>query len=86
MNVFETKSTKIRIEGTSNRSIINLIPDFSMKPIYSESLKTDFNELIYNCGGIIGMWSGLSPVSIAYITINYLSIKLRKIWKFIYFV
>jgi hypothetical protein len=86
VNLFETKSTLIRLEGIHNRTIVNIIPEISIKPEYSESLKTDLNELIYNCGGIIGMWSGFSAVSITHYTINFIFTKLSKLLKtlFIY--
>jgi hypothetical protein len=32
--------------------------------IYIETLTMDFNQLIYNCGGILGLWFGLSPLSL----------------------
>jgi hypothetical protein len=75
---FETKLKSIQFEGKLNRTILNIIPKISVEPHYSESLKTDLNELIYNCGGIIGLWSGLSSVSITYGTIIFLFTKLPK--------
>jgi len=32
--------------------------------IYTETLNMDFHQLIYNCGGILGLWFGLSPLSL----------------------
>ncbi len=81
VNLFETKSSLIRLKGIHNRTIVNIIPEISIKPEYSESLKTDLNELIYNCGGIIGMWSGFSAVSITHYTVNFLFTKFPKLLK-----
>jgi len=72
----ELKSTQFK--GKLNRTILNIIPKVSVKPHYSESLKNDLNGLIYNCGGIIGLWSGLYSVSITYCTIIFLFTKLPK--------
>jgi hypothetical protein len=27
---------------------------------YIETLKTDFDRIIYNCGGVVGLWFGLT--------------------------
>jgi hypothetical protein len=72
VELFETELKSTEFKGTLNRTIVNIIPKVSVKPQYSESLKTDLNELIYNCGGIMGLWSGLSAVSITYGTITFL--------------
>jgi hypothetical protein len=48
---------------------------------YIETLKTDFNQLIYNCGGIIGLWFGLSSMSIAqlFTIISSVHLSIRKL-------
>jgi hypothetical protein len=78
VELFETELKLTEFKGKLNRTILNIIPKVSVKPQYSESLKTDLNELIYNCGGIIGLWSGLSAVSITYGTIIFFFTKLPK--------
>ena len=47
----------------SNETILEIIPSKSPRIVYIETLKTDFNELIYNFGGILSLWFGLSPIS-----------------------
>jgi hypothetical protein len=32
--------------------------------VFTENLIMDINQLIYNCGGILGLWFGLSPLSL----------------------
>jgi hypothetical protein len=78
VELFETELKLTEFKGKLNRTILNIIPKVLVKPQYSESLKTDLNELIYNCGGIIGLWSGLSSVSITYGTIIFFFTKLPK--------
>jgi hypothetical protein len=29
---------------------------------YIETLKTDLNKLFYNCGGVLGLWFGITPI------------------------
>jgi hypothetical protein len=48
----------------SNDTILEFFPTKSPHFEYSETLSVDFNQLIYNCGGILGLWFGLSPLSI----------------------
>jgi hypothetical protein len=72
VELFETELKSTELKGKLNRTILNIIPKVLIKPQYSESLKTDLNELIYNCGGIMGLWFGLSAVSITYDTIIFL--------------
>jgi hypothetical protein len=78
VELFETELKSTEFKGKLNRTILNIIPKVSVKPQYSESLKTDLNELIYSCGGIIGLWSGLSAVSITHSTIIFVFTKLPK--------
>jgi uncharacterized protein YdcH (DUF465 family) len=44
---------------------INIIPMKTAHIQYLEKLKIDFNQLIYTCGGIVGLWFGLSPNQIS---------------------
>jgi hypothetical protein len=78
VELFETELKSTELKGKLNRTILNIIPKVSVKPQYSESLKTDLNELIYNCGGIMGLWFELSAVSITYGTIIFFFTKLPK--------
>jgi hypothetical protein len=78
VELFEINVKSTQIKGKLNQTILNIIPKAWVKPHYSESLKTDLNELIYNCGGVIGLWSGLSAVSIVYGTITFFCTKLPK--------
>jgi hypothetical protein len=57
-----------KIETTkllSNQTIVEFIPKKSPRIAYFETLKTDFDRLIYNCGGVLGLWFGLSPINAA---------------------
>jgi hypothetical protein len=51
--------------GSSHQTIINLIPKSLPLIKYSETFKTDFDNLIYNFGGLFGLWFGLSAISIS---------------------
>jgi hypothetical protein len=46
-----------------NDTILEVIPKKSPHIAYIETLKTDVNRLIYNCGGVIGLWFGISPIT-----------------------
>ena len=48
----------------SNSTKLYLIPINSKHIRYFETFKSDINELIYNLGGIIGLWFGLSSISL----------------------
>jgi hypothetical protein len=57
-----------KIETTkllSNQTIVEFIPKKSPRIAYFETLKTDLDRLIYNCGGVLGLWFGLSPINAA---------------------
>ena len=43
---------------------IIMIPKYNLKPIFSYSLSMDYNNLIYDLGGTIGMWIGWSALTI----------------------
>jgi hypothetical protein len=40
----------------------NFFPLNSIQYKYIQKLKIDFELLFYNCGLIIGLWFGLSPI------------------------
>jgi len=75
-----------KIETTkllSNQTIVEFIPKKSPRIAYFETLKTDFDRLIYNCGGVFCLWFGLSPISAA----GFLPIILKLLkWKIIKFI
>jgi hypothetical protein len=53
-----------KIETTkllSNETILEFIPQKTPRIGYTETYKTDFDRLIYNCGGVLGLWFGLTP-------------------------
>ncbi len=55
--------TKIQVsKHVSNKTIFEIIPTKTPRIAYIETLKTDFNRLIYNCGGILGLWFGITPI------------------------
>jgi hypothetical protein len=58
--------TKIQVsKHVSNETILEIIPTKSPRIAYIETLKTDFDRLIYNCGGILGLWFGITPIKAA---------------------
>jgi hypothetical protein len=57
---FDTKIEST--ENISNETVLEVIPKKSPHIGYIETLKTDFDRLIYNCGGILGLWFGITPV------------------------
>ncbi len=57
--------TKVEVtEKGLKETIVEIIPSHSPRIVYKETLKTDINQLIYNCGGILGLWFGLTPMKI----------------------
>jgi hypothetical protein len=59
-----------KLNNSSKTKRINFIPNKTAHIEYLESLKIDFDQLIYTCTGIVGLWFGLSPNQIS----NLLSI------------
>jgi hypothetical protein len=78
---FNTKIETIKL--LSNQTIVEFITKKSPRIAYFEALKTDFDRLIYNFGGVLGLWFGLSPINAT----DFLQtiLKLLK-WKIIKFV
>jgi hypothetical protein len=60
LNNLDTKFeiTKPVLRGT----ILKFIPQKSPRITYIETLKIDFDHLIYNCGGVLGLWFGMSLI------------------------
>jgi hypothetical protein len=78
---FNTKIETTKL--ASNQTIVEIIPLKKPRIAYIETFKTDFDRLIYNCGGVLGLWFGLTPI----IAADYLSLILILIKsKFIKFV
>ena len=66
---FSIECNSIHLEAVfefykSNSTKLYLIPINSKHIRYLENFKSDINELIYNLGGIIGLWFGLSSISL----------------------
>jgi hypothetical protein len=57
---FETKFQLSK--HVSNKTIFEIIITKTPRIAYIETLKTDFDRLIYNCGGILGLWFGITPI------------------------
>jgi hypothetical protein len=60
----ETKVTYKKYAKKTNETIVETFPLRLQRIQYKETLNMDFNQLIYNCGGFLGLWLGLSPLSI----------------------
>ncbi len=58
--------TKVKVsKHDSNKTILEIIATKTPRIAYIETLKTDFDRLIYNCGGILGLWFGITPIKAA---------------------
>ncbi len=56
-----------KIETTkllSNETILEFIPQKTPRIAYTETYKTDFDRFIYNCGGVVSLWFGLTPINL----------------------
>jgi hypothetical protein len=52
---FFLKSSYYELSDSRSEVTINIIPDKWPHMRYIETLQMDFNQLIYGCGGIIGL-------------------------------
>jgi hypothetical protein len=59
---FNSKIETIKL--LSNETILEFIPQKAPRIAYTETYKTDFDRLIYNCGGVLGLWFGLTPIKL----------------------
>jgi len=50
----------LKVKSNLSYTQINLIPNHYIEPQITEQLAMDYNDLIYNIGGTVGMWMGLS--------------------------
>jgi hypothetical protein len=80
-----------KIETTkllSNKTILEVIPQNTPRVAYFETYKTDFDRLIYNCGGVLSLWFGLTPFKLVNI-LKYLplisKILISKSIKFVHY-
>jgi hypothetical protein len=44
-----------------NETVLEVIP-LKSRIAYIETLKTDLNRMIYDCGGVLVLWFGISPI------------------------
>jgi len=67
---------------TFNSTKLNIIPISSLHLRYVETFKTDTNRLIYNLGGVMSFWFGISPVSLIYLIELLIGFyrKIKQIW------
>jgi len=70
-----TKRFQDRKVGT----FVEIFPVKFQHFIYTETLKMDINQLIYNCGGILGLWFGLSPLSLDDLVTSLRSVRIKSI-------
>ena len=68
----ETKVSYIK--SFSNETILEIIPSKSPTIVFIETLKTDFNSLIYNFGGFLSLWFGLSPIKAIDLFIEFIQL------------
>jgi hypothetical protein len=61
---FRTKFIASEHQKSLNETILRIFAIKSPHFEYIETLNMNINQLIYNCGGILGLWFGLSPLSI----------------------
>jgi hypothetical protein len=61
------------------RTFVEIFPVKFPHFVYTETLNMDFNQLIYNCGGILGLWFGLSPLSLDDLVRSLRSVRMKSI-------
>jgi hypothetical protein len=78
---FNTKIETTKL--ASNQTIVEIISKKKPRIAYIETFKTDFDRLIYNGGGVLGLWFGLTPIIAAdYLSLILIFIK-SKFMKFV---
>jgi hypothetical protein len=70
-----TKELQDRKVGT----FVEIFPVKFQHFVYTETLNMDINQLIYNCGGILGLWFGLSPLSLDDLGRSLRSVRIKSI-------
>jgi hypothetical protein len=68
----ESKERKVR-------TFVKIFPVKFPHFVYTETLNMDLNQLIYNCGGILGLWFGLSPLSLDDLATSLRSVRMKSI-------
>ena len=56
-------------DNPEEETVLNIIPKYINQFSYTESHRMSLNDLMYELGGIIGLWLGLSVMSISDLTI-----------------
>jgi len=67
---FNTNYKTYKFSNNTDQPVVEIYPIKLPHIQYTETLNMDFNQLIYNCGGLLGLWFGLSPLSIDDLVIN----------------
>ncbi len=57
----------------SNETILEFMTQKTPRIAFIETYKTDFDRFVYNWGGVLGLWFGLTPIKLVDI-LKYLSI------------
>jgi hypothetical protein len=60
------EQTHQTMQSVNNEIILEVIPKKVSHFKYIETPKMSFDQLIYNCGGILGLWFGLSPKNLEF--------------------
>ncbi len=66
-------------QGRKVGTFVEIVPVKFQHFIYTEALKMDLNQLIYNCGGILGLWFSLTPLSLDYLVRSLRSVRIKSI-------
>jgi hypothetical protein len=61
---YNTMVLKKELQERKVGTFVEIFPVKFPHFVYTETLNMDFNQLIYSCGGILGLWFGLSPLSL----------------------
>ncbi len=60
------EQTHQTLQSVNNETILEIIPKKLSHFKYIETPKMSFEQLIYNCGGILGLWFCLSPKNLEF--------------------
>ncbi len=63
--------TNLKINSGKSKSMIKIIPKLLIQPQYIESLVSNFKELYYESGGIVGFWLGVIAIWISGLNSNF---------------
>jgi hypothetical protein len=73
-------------KNNSEDILINIIPTARLNIRYIETFQTGINDFIYELGGTVGLWFGLSPVSLFDILLSQMYWFTKFINLFIHFI